>query len=201
MIECPSDDHVSFIQAGRAGGEYRDVRQRAQAACKAAEILVAEGYSGPKPSTDVLRPAAVEMMARQVKGEPLAAEIAKTMSKTPAGAIYVNNILNAYDMAVVGDSVRLRHYVTNKLIIESENTDARIRMKALELLGKIGDVGLFVERSEVTVHNKSTTELENNLRDKIRKLMGSDSAEDAVMVSEPVHILTPLSADEALKDL
>ncbi len=201
MIECPIDDHVQFIQAGRAGGEYRDVRERAQAACKAAGIMTEAGYTGYNPSTEVLRPAIAEMLTNHVQGKPLAAEIAKTLSKTPAGAIHVNNILNAYDMAVVGDSVRLRNYVTNKLVVESENTDARIRMKALELLGKIGDVGLFVERSEVTVNNKSTVELENNLRDKIRKLMGNDSAEDAVMVSEPVHIMSPLSADEALKDL
>ena len=50
--------------------------------------------------------------------------------------------------------------VTNKLLLESENDDPRIRIRALELLGKISDVGLFAEKSRVTlnapVHGRST---------------------------------------------
>jgi hypothetical protein len=57
--------------------------------------------------------------------------------------------------------------------------DARIRMKALELLGKISNVGLFTDRTEITVNNRSTVELEESLRDKIRKLVDKQNVEDA----------------------
>jgi acetyl-CoA carboxylase beta subunit len=70
--------------------------------------------------------------------------------------------------------------------MESDSLDPRIRIKALELLGKISDVGLFAERTEVTITNKSTIELENTLRDKLKKLMGVDNAEDAVITSSAV---------------
>jgi hypothetical protein len=76
--------------------------------------------------------------------------------------------------------------------------DARIRMKALELLGKLSDVGLFTERSEVTVSNKSTIELENVLKDKLRKLMGAENVSDAVVISEPVHITRPIDVSAEL---
>ena len=44
-------------------------------------------------------------------------------------------------------SAHISGMVTNKLVLESENPDPRIRMRALELLGKISDVGLFSEKS------------------------------------------------------
>ena len=70
-------------------------------------------------------------------------------------------------MQVVENATQVRLLVTNKLILESENPDPRIRMRALELLGKITDVGLFTEKSEVTVTHRSTDELLNNIRSKI----------------------------------
>jgi hypothetical protein len=41
----------------------------------------------------------------------------------------------------------------------------------LELLGKHSDVGLFTDRSEVTVTHQTTDELKEKLRAKLRKLM------------------------------
>jgi hypothetical protein len=43
-------------------------------------------------------------------------------------------------------------------------------MRALELLGKISDVGLFAERKEVTITHQNTTELQEKLRTKLEKL-------------------------------
>jgi hypothetical protein len=103
-------------------------------------------------------------------------------------------------MAVVKDSRRLRHYVTNKLILEAENPDPRIRMQALGLLGKISDVGLFTERTEITVNNRSTVELENSLREKLRRLMNTDDAEEAKVIAPPIEA-SPVRPREALADL
>ena len=121
------------------------------------------------------------------------------MLNTPEGAIYVNSILSQYDMEVVKDARRLRNYVTNKLIIEAENPDARVRMRSLELLGKISDVGLFTERTEITVNNRSTVELENNLREKLRRLKEGDVS-DATVIASPVQINETLAVQNALSD-
>jgi hypothetical protein len=101
-------------------------------------------------------------------------------------------------MQVVNDAKRLRNYVTNKLVIESENMDARIRMRALELLGKISDVGLFTERTEITVNNRSTVELEDSLREKLRRIMGTSDAEDAKILIPPVETTANVSPRQAL---
>jgi hypothetical protein len=63
-------------------------------------------------------------------------------------------------------------------------------MKALELLGKMSDVGLFTERSEVTITNKSTDELESTLKSKLKRLIAVESgvSDAVVMVPEPEQV-------------
>jgi len=47
-------------------------------------------------------------------------------------------------------------------------------MRALELLGKISDVGLFAEKSEVTITHQSTDDLRDKLRGKLEKLVNPE---------------------------
>ena len=63
-------------------------------------------------------------------------------------------------------------------------------MRALELLGKISDVGLFAEKSEVTVTHQSTEDLRNKLRGKLEKLVQPvEDIEDAVVLDgEPIDL-------------
>jgi hypothetical protein len=72
-----------------------------------------------------------------------------------------------------------------KLILETENPDARVRMKALELLGKMSDVGLFTEKSEVTITHQTTDDLKEKLRKKLQRLTAPQAEpdiEDAVII-------------------
>ena len=67
-------------------------------------------------------------------------------------------------------------------MLESENPDPRIRMRALELLGKISDVGLFSEKSEVTITHQSTDDLREKLKGKLEKLVAGEVVEAPVIV-------------------
>jgi hypothetical protein len=44
-----------------------------------------------------------------------------------------------------------------------DDPDPKVRLKAVEMIGKIADVGLFAERTEITIINKTTEELEKEL--------------------------------------
>ena len=90
---------------------------------------------------------------------------------TPASLVLTGNILTEFGASVVESAVTVRHLVTNKLILETENPDPRVRIRALQLLGKISDVGLFSEKSEVTVTHQSTDDLKAKLRRKLEKLV------------------------------
>jgi len=112
--------------------------------------------------------------------------VAKTdRATTSASVVHLRSILSEYDEVVVTSAVQIRTYVTNKLIEETTNPDAKIRMRALELLGKVGDVGLFIERSEVTVKHKTTLELETSIKSRIATLLElrsrSEEIQDAVI--------------------
>ena len=108
---------------------------------------------------------------------------------TPAALRALDAQLKRFSHNIVEDASQVRNYVTNKLLEESENPDPRIRIKALELLGKISDVGLFAEKREVTVTHKSNDELRDALRAKLSKLVNpaaTGQIEDADFTEVPL---------------
>lgn len=90
-----------------------------------------------------------------------------------ASLVYLDRMLSEYDHELVNSAVRIREYTKNKLLVESENPDPKIRIRALELLGKMKDVGLFTDRIEVTHRTKTDAELEEELGKKLERFMGS----------------------------
>jgi len=95
------------------------------------------------------------------------------ITQTSPGAIkHLDVLLTEYDKGLINAANRLRNYVTNRLLEETDNPDPKIKMKALELLGKIGDVGLFSEKIEVTTTAKSSKEIEQQIMQRLEKYMG-----------------------------
>ena len=91
--------------------------------------------------------------------------------KTPAALLLTERILKDYGHKIVEEAAQVRHMVVNKLIQETENPDARIRVKALELLGKVSDVGLFTEKQEITITHQTSDDLRQRLRRKLEKMI------------------------------
>ena len=161
-----------------AGSYSIPLRERAKAACAVAKMLVELG--APMGEPDLA--GGKEMLNSIAKEVDPPASAIKGYLSTTENAIYLGTLLNAYDMLVVRDAAQLRTYVTNKLILESDNPDARIRMQALKMLGQITDVGLFTEKTEITINNKANSELEALLREKLHKLSGKADAVDAEVI-------------------
>mgnify|MGYP003631526885 FL=1 len=125
----------------------------------------------------------------------------RTAALTPATLLLTDRILKDFGHSVVKSSTQIRHLVTNKLIEETENSDARIRIRALELLGKVSDVGLFAEKTEVTVTHQTTDDIRDRLRDKLTKLVDvtpDDDVEDAEIVEATPVDNTPIDIDAEL---
>jgi hypothetical protein len=106
----------------------------------------------------------------------------ETLLSSPGTIVHIKAILSEYDKAVVESGAQIRTFVTNKLLLESENPDPRIRMKSLELLGKISDVGLFTEKTEITMRHRPTEELEQLLRERLTRVLDADE------VSPPAYL-------------
>lgn len=121
---------------------------------------------------------------------PLNAATNKSLN-TPATVQHLFAMLSDYDHQVVEEAVQLRRFVTNKLIEDAGLADPRHRLKALELLGKISDVGLFSEKTEITVKNLSQTDLEAEIKAKMYKILGKTAVVDASFEVVETKDITP----------
>jgi len=90
-------------------------------------------------------------------------------------------MVSGYQWEFVKQANELRSMSVAKIVKETEHPDARIRLKALELLGKVTEVALFTERVEVNQKEISNEELEKRIREKLSKYMGKA---DVVEVDE-----------------
>ena len=108
----------------------------------------------------------------------------------PETVVHLHAMLTAYDHMVIKSAAQLRTYITNKLLEETANPTASIRIKALELLGKISDIGLFTEKTEVTLRHRPTAELEQMLREKLERVINAsaDTIPTPAELEEPVDL-------------
>ena len=89
----------------------------------------------------------------------------------PAVIIHTKQVLDEYSVAIIESAVQLRNFVTNKLVMLADNKDPRVQLRALELIGKISDVGLFTDKTEITMRHRPTEELEQMLRERLTKVI------------------------------
>jgi hypothetical protein len=116
---------------------------------------------------------------------------------TSGALINLEAVLSEWDHEVLDATRKLRNYVTNKLIMESTDPDPKQRMRALENLGKLSNVGLFAERVDVNVTHRTVTDIETELR-KTLELYGGDVVD--VVAKEKGHLpsIGDMDLDEEL---
>lgn len=106
----------------------------------------------------------------KTKEPPKSGQIeARNAAKAPGVALAIGHLVNYYDQQVIQDKVQLRNIAVNKFMELIQSDDEKIQIKAAEMLGKAGD--LFTERSEITITHKSSDELKDLIKDRIRTLM------------------------------
>ena len=154
---------------------YIDLRERAEAACRSALLLEKHGLDiDGTPADNEAAAALTAAYAQDPEKTSRAVNHVRAATMTPASLISIRDYLDEYGRAVVTHAVEMRHLVTNRLLEESRSPDPRIRIRALELLGKHSDVGLFSEKQEVTITHQTTDELKEKLRAKLQRLIRKD---------------------------
>ena len=164
--------------------KYTELRERAEAVCNTAQLL--SDFGVDMTPTDYDREVA-DTLVRTYATDPEMASKAVTnpraASLRPASLVLAHQILTEFGHRVAESSAEIRNLVSNKLLLESEHSDPRVRLKAIELLGKIEDVGLFTQKSEVTITHQTTGDLRIQLKEKLHKLIRPDDViEDAQLV-------------------
>ena len=95
-----------------------------------------------------------------------------TKLETPAAVRHLTGMLTAYDWEFIHQAKELRGYAVAKILEECESPNANIRLKALGLLGKVTEVGLFTEKIEVKQEKLSDSDLDQRIKEKLNRFAG-----------------------------
>lgn len=103
--------------------------------------------------------------------------------KTPPAVQHLVGMLTAYDWAFVEQAKELRGYAVSQILEETKNPDARLRLRALELLGRVTEVALFTDRVEVKKTTVNDDELDAKIKEKLARFMDVTDVSDISDVS------------------
>lgn len=179
VVQITPDNSVALPDS-KTDDAPQNVRQAVEVSATTAIVLQELGMGFDMTPEDEK---AAQKLFEDLKANPKAKQLPAELN-SPMVAAKVGALLKAYDQQVVSDAVQLRTVITNKLLLISDCGDVRYELKALELLGKIQDVGLFSEKSEITVVHKTTEDLENAIRDKVRRLIHSNTIDVEPLVDD-----------------
>jgi len=150
-----------------------------------------------------------------VKTASLLDKAVKTQDKTalssPPVAFAAREFLRVYSSRIAAEMSDVRAALTNKLLELANCGDPRFELKALELLGKHSDIALFTERSEVTVTYKNSNDLEDAIKERVKRLLNAkditpenavtaDNLDDVLGVVDmgtPVEVNAQAAVDES----
>jgi hypothetical protein len=107
----------------------------------------------------------IEQVVKERKSKPLT---------SPNTAFAAAAFLRTYGQQMAMDVVQTRSAITHKLMEIANCGDPRYELKALELLGKHSDIGLFTERSEITINYKNPEDLEHAIKERVKRLLNAD---------------------------
>jgi hypothetical protein len=170
------DPEIAPASEGPTPVEKYSTAQVIDAQVSTADFL--ESFGSPKTEkvvTELDQKAARKAFNAVVAQEPDAHhKLAKI--ETPEAVRHLVGMLTAYDWEFVQQAKELRGYAVAKLLEECEHTNANIRLKALALLGKVTEVGLFTEKVEIKKADLSEDEIDKKLKEKLSKFMNVSDA-------------------------
>ena len=180
----PSDKDVPLIQ--EVEGTPRDIAARVDAFFNTAQFIADAGGDVVVDDEARTESRAIFSGAEQAPDKPTSSAV----------AMHLKALVNEYDHQVLESNIQARQYIVNRLLDLSDprnETKPMEQLKALELLGKVSEIGLFTERVEVNINTKTTAELEEDLVKTLTKYMGQAS-----VVSNEVDEVLGVDLDEAL---
>lgn len=160
----PSDEHpLPYSLSAEEPENYLD---QVSIAAKTAELL--EELGAPlEVSSGTLHEEKV-LIDSALKGKN-----PKALKSYPV-ALAANAFIREYGHNLAHDVMQVRAALTNKLLELANCGDTKYELKALELLGKHSDIGLFTERSEININYNSADSLEKAIKDRVKRLLNAD---------------------------
>lgn len=117
-------------------------------------------------------------MDNLTREKALIESVVKKQDKAPlknfTTALAASAFVKTYGHNLAHDVTEVRAALTNKLMEIANCGETKYELKALELLGKHSDIGLFTDRSEITINYKDPESLENAIKERVKRLLNAD---------------------------
>lgn len=110
-----------------------------------------------------------ELLDAAIKNQKVA-----PLTKSLPAALGAAAFLKAYGQSRAFDIDQIRAALTNKLLEIADCGEVKYELKAIELLGKHSDIGLFTERSEINVNYNNPESLESAIVERVKRLLNAD---------------------------
>lgn len=111
-------------------------------------------------------------------------KLALTRLKAPEAVQHLVGMLTEYDWEFIEQAKGIRGMIVAKLLEETKHPDARIRLKALQMLGNVTEIGVFTSRVEVVQKSISEEELEQSLKEKLQAFLNKTVVAEVVPVGK-----------------
>lgn len=186
----PSSDHP--IPYSLDEDQPSDFLEEVAVAASTAELL--EELGAPlevDPSTYDREKALIDAVAKQQQAAPL---------KNYSTALAASGFLKTYGQTLAFDVGQVRAALTNKLLEIADCGDTKYELRAIELLGKHSDIGLFTERSEININYNSPDALEAAIKERVKRLLNAkiiDVTPAGMDLDEELGVYVPYEEDEA----
>lgn len=97
----------------------------------------------------------------------------KSLTHMPT-ALGVSSFLRSYGQNMAVDAAQVRTALTYKLLEIADCGETKYELKAIELLGKHSDVGLFTDRSEININYNDPESLEKAIKERVKRLLNAE---------------------------
>ena len=121
---------------------------------------------------------------------------ARGQLQQPNTAFAASLFLKTYANRIAADVNEMRSAITAKLMEIANCGDPRYELKALELLGKHSDIGLFTERSEITVHHTTSKSLEDSIKERVKRLLNAEVTDVTNLMDELDEVVEQKKAEK-----
>ena len=160
----PADGHA--VPYDLSPQETTTFVDEVQVAANTAELLVELGAPLEVDADTADREKQLlEAVVKHKKKEPL-----QKVNTAYAAAAF----LRTYGQQTAFDAAQARAAITSKLMEIANCGEIKYELKALELLGKHSDIGLFTERSEITITHRTPETLEAEIKERVKRLLNAD---------------------------
>jgi len=185
----PTDDKpIPYDDTPQVSATHLDELQVAADTAEALQQLGALPNVDPKTLEEEK-----ELLEKAVTQQPRS-DVLTTMPS----AIGAQYFLRRYGQELGLDIGQVRAALTNKLLEIADCGDTKFELRAIELLGKHIDIGLFTERSEININYNSPEALESAIKERVKRLLSAETVYElptGLELEEELSVLSDARAE------